>query len=344
MLSRTTRATLISLPLLLALTMSACGGATDPEAGSTGPDGGSAAPTPTASDGSFPVTVDNCGIDVTLTERPERIVMVNSDSLSNLEALGAVDRIVGITTPPQEGLYDSQTYTLLAELPQLSTEQNATGGSVVSHESIVGQEPDLVIAPENSVDRAALADAGIALYSPTAFCADPPVEYTETATFDRVWQEVTAFGQMLGETEAAEAAIAEAKSTLEAAAQDRGSAVALYVSSGGTVLSPYGGPSMVTPVFAAAGLSNVFADASDRVFDAGIEAIIAEAPETIVLLSSAPDPDDTYTEFMSSPGVDGLAAVQEGRVVVLPFPYTDPPSLLSTRGPAELVELIEALQ
>ena len=83
--------------------------------------------------------------------------MVNNDSLPNIEALEAVDRVVAVTSALQPGLYDDSTYDTLGIAHRLSTEKNATGGSIVSLESILGAEPDLVIAPENAVDRTALA-------------------------------------------------------------------------------------------------------------------------------------------------------------------------------------------
>ncbi len=315
-------------------------------AGCAGPATPAANPTSAATaDAAFPVTVENCGTSVTIEHRPERIVMVNNDALSNLEALDAVDRIVAVTATPQAGLYEQSTYDTLAPLSVLSTQKNATGGSVVSQESILGAQPDLVIAPEKAVDRAALAAVGIPVYSPTAYCADPPAAYTQTATFQRVWDEVTTYGQILGVPDLASTVIASAKEAVaNSGSVDRGTAAALYVSSGGAVLSPYGGPSMVTPVFAAAGLSNVYADTSQRVFDANVEDVIARDPATIVLLSSEADPQTTRNAFLSSPDVAGLSAVKNNRVVVLPFPYTDPPSILSTRGPGVLADELAALR
>jgi len=291
-----------------------------------------------------PVEIDNCGRTVTVEAPPERIVLVNNDPIANLEALGAVDRVVAVTSELQEGLYDDATYDTLGSLDLLSTETNATGGSVVSQEALLGAEPDLVIAPENAVDRAALERAGVPVYVPTAYCNDPGPELRETATFDRVWTEVRDLGAILGDPERAEEVVAEGEAALAATpAPDEGTAAALYVSSGGSVLSPYGAPSMVTPVFAAAGLTNVYADADERVFDVNVEDVLARDPGTIVLLYSGPDPQETLDAFASAPGIGDLTAVREGRVVALPFPYTDPPSVLSVEGPAQLRERLAEL-
>ncbi|KQP53907.1 ABC transporter substrate-binding protein [Agreia sp. Leaf283] len=289
------------------------------------------------------ITVENCGSQVTLDAPAKRIVLVNNDSLPNLEALDAVDRVVAVTSAPQEGLYKDSTYSTLGSLSLLSTEKNSTGGSIVSQESILGAQPDLVIAPENAVDREALAASGIAVYSPSAYCANPDPELSEPATFDRVWSEVRTLGTLLGEQDLAEKVIATGSAGLSSTAPDAGTAAALYVSSGGSVLSPYGGPSMVTPVFAAAGLENVYADSDERVFDANVEDIISRDPGTIVLLYSSGDPQSVIDSFLSAPGVSALTAVEKGRVVALQFAYTDPPSMLSIAGPVELSGLLATL-
>lgn len=326
----------LAVTVLTLAALSAC--ATTPA--SSAPDPSAAG---SASPAGFPVTVENCGAQVTLTAPAQRIVLVNNDSLPNLEALDAVDRVVALTSSVQDGLYEDSTYTTLDALNLLSTEKNSTGGSVVSQESIVGARPDLVIAPENAIDREALAASGIAVYTPSAYCANPGPELSEPATFDRVWSEVRTLGTLLGESDQAEQIVATGSASLSSAAPDAGTAAALYVSSGGSVLSPYGGPSMVTPVFAAAGLSNVYADSDERVFDANVEDIISRDPSTIVLLYSDGEPQTVIDSFLSSPGVDALSAVKNDRVLALQFPYTDPPSMLSIQGPDRLVELLSTL-
>lgn len=334
------RLTALLAGTLAATSLTAC--ATTPGAGS------SESPDAASTSVNYPLTIDNCGTAVTIENAPSRIVMINNDALANLEALDAVDRIVAVTATPQPELYQPETVAAIDELAVLSTQQNETGGSVVSQESILGADPDLVIAPERAVDREALAAAGIPLFSPTAYCENPPAAYTETATFDRVWNELDALGQVLGVPERAAEVIADGREQIAdaeatAAASDEGTAAALYVSSGGTTLSPYGGPSMVTPVFAAAGLTNVYADTPERVFDANLEDIIARDPQTIVLLYSGGDPQATIDAFLSAPGVSGLSAVTGDRVIALAFPYTDPPSVLSTQGPAQLAGLLATL-
>ncbi len=319
--------------LALGATLTACAAGASAGVATSGSDAADA----------FPVSIQNCGSELTLERAPQRIVLVNSDALANLEALGAVDRVVAVTSQPEEGLYEQATYDRLASSTVLTAEKNATGGSVVSQESILGAEPDLVIAPENAVDVDALAAAGVPVYTPTAYCLNPSAEGSLAATFDRVWGELRDYGAILGEESKAQQAIVDAQQPIASPAPSAGSAAAVYVSSGGSVISPYGAASMVTPVFEAAGLTNVYADVPDRVFDVNVEDLVARDPETVVVLYSGTDAESAVEAFRGAPGVGEMTAVRSGRVVALPFSYTDPPSVLSVRGPQELADRLAAL-
>lgn len=131
---------------------------------------------------------------------------------------------------------------------------------------------------------------------------------------------------------------------LGSASGKHGTGVALYVSAGGKTIYPYGGPSMVTPVFAAAGLVNVYADAEQRVFEARTEELLGKNPGTIVLLYSEGAPDNVLAAFASVPGNESFDAVKNGRVIALPFSFTDPPTPNSIKGASVLAEKLAALK
>ncbi|TDD62730.1 hypothetical protein E1263_03180 [Kribbella antibiotica] len=291
------------------------------------------------------ITVQSCGQDLKLKAPAKRIFVVDNDPVANLEALGAVDRVVGATARLNPGLYEQSTYQFFDKLGTTVATKNATGGSVVSQESILATQPDLVIAADVTVDRPALEAAGVPVYIPAAFCGTRGAKLAGLATFDRVWDELRTYGKLVGAESQAEQVIKTATGKIaELKAPVRGTAAAIYVSSGGKVLSPYGGPSMVTPIFQAVGLKNVYADTDKRVFDVSVEDLVSRNPQTIVLLYSGDKPEETLKAFTSASGVAGLAAVRDKRVLTLPFPYTDPPSVLSTRAPEQLTRLLTGFE
>ena len=293
----------------------------------------------------FPIMVTNCGREVTVESAPKRILMVNNDAISLVASLGALDRVVGLTSELLPDVYPEEYYTALSGAEQLRAEKNATGGSVVTQESILALQPDLVLAPDTSVDRDALAEAGIPTYSPPAYCAEADPALSGPASFDGVYHEVENYGKLLGEQDAAATEIEKLKESVSGLADpttDLGTAAALYVSTTG-VLSAYGASSMISAQFEAAGLTNVYQDEAQRVFDISAEDLLTRNPDTIVLLYSGSSASETIAGFQSAPGVDALAAVKADRVLVLPFPFTDPPTPMSIVGAeklaAELAEL-----
>lgn len=298
-------------------------------------------------DTSYPLQLDNCGQTVQLDGPAERIFLVNNSDIALLSELDALDRVIARTNEPMPGIYDAEVYDQLDNIPLIQTTTNATGGAVISLESILAAEPDLVLAPENAVDRQLLANAGIALYSAPAFCNSSTRAADEVADFDWVYQQLSSFGTLLGEAELAEQRIDQLQQEVAALASDlpeqSPTAIALYVSRGGKVLSPYGAFSMVTPVFRAAGLNNLYSDEPQRVFDANVEDILALDPDYIVILHSSTTPQSIVDEFLAIPAVQGLSAVQNERVTALAFPLTDPPTPMSIRGADVLTEQIAKL-
>lgn len=292
----------------------------------------------------FPVTLDNCGSTLTLKAAPKRIFMINNDDVALLDAVNGLDLLVARTTELPANVYAPEVYDAIAKVPLISSTTNATGGSVISLEAILATQPDLVLAPENAVDRKLLADAGIALYSPPAYCNDTKL-IPGGASFERVFDQLKAFGKLLGKSDLAAERVAELKGKIAAlgASKAHGTGVALYVAAGGKTLYPYGSRSMVTPVFAAAGLQNVYAGTDERVFEASTEELLGKDPDVIVLLYSDSTPDTVLAAFNSVAGVENFKAVKAGRVVPLAFSFTDPPTPLSVKGAEVLAGKLDAL-
>lgn len=298
---------------------------------------------PASDQAAFPVTVTNCGTEVTLDAAPEKIFIVNNDDVAILSELDALNLVVARTAEPVDGVYSDAVAKAVKNIKLVATQTGATGGSIISIETILASGADLVLAPENAVDRETLAASGVALYSPPAYCNDTSAEGTGTATFDRVYDQLRNFGAMLGKSQLAQERIDALKATASATATDRGSAVALYVPSGGGTLYPYGAGSMVTPVFAAAGLTNVYADTPDRVFEVNIEDLLQKDPETVVLLYSDGTPAASISNFRAVAGIDALSAVKDNRIIALQFPFTDPATPLSIQGVAKLSTALDQL-
>jgi len=101
----------------------------------------------------FPVTMtDATGTEVTVEERPDRVVTTNPSAAQTMWEIGGRDQVVGLT---QYASY----------LEGAESRTNVSAGFGVSRETVVGTNPDLVIAPNSSSgDVQGLRDAGLTVY------------------------------------------------------------------------------------------------------------------------------------------------------------------------------------
>ena len=125
------------------------------------------APSAEAASTQYPLTLHNCGRDITIPRAPERVVSIGQSNTEILFALGLADRMVGtalwLEPPPAE--YAAAN----ARIPRLADNDP-------SFEAVVGRDPDLVtvqfewhVGPRGTVGtRDQFATLGVPTYiSPT---------------------------------------------------------------------------------------------------------------------------------------------------------------------------------
>lgn len=307
---------------LAALLLAGCATDTTPQAEAAASESASAAPsgttetTPTA----FPITLTNCGVEVTVESPPQRIVAIKSSAIEMVLALGAGERLVGTGYP--DGPVPEQ-WADGADAPLLSDR-------VPPAEVVLATEPDLVYAgwesnltADGAGERAALADLGVATYVSPSACKDPAFQ-PDPLTFEHVFAEITEAGDLLGEPEAATALVTEQRAALAAVVPDDRGLTALWWSSGTD--TPYVGAGIGAPqmLMAAAGLVNVAADVHDTWTSLSWEQIAADDPDVIVLVDSEWNSAEKKRTFLESdPVASNLTAVREGRFLVVPFAGTE---------------------
>ncbi|QCB94012.1 putative F420-0 ABC transporter substrate-binding protein [Cellulomonas shaoxiangyii] len=328
--------TLLVTALLPVAALTACadGSATSPATPSGG--SSSAAASPTAG---YPVTVDNCGTEVTLERAPERIVTIKSSTTEMVAALGLADRLVGTAFsdgPPPEAWADA-----LADVPVLSDK-------VPGQEALLEVEPDFVyagwesnFAPDAAGDRATLAQLGIGTYVSPAACKEEGFQ-PDPLTFEAVFKEIRQTGALLGAPDAAEDVVAEQQATLDAVEPLDGP-TAVWWSSGTD--TPYVGAGIGAPqmMLEAAGMTNVFADVHDTWSSVGWEQVVAADPDVLVLVDSAWNTADAKKAALAAnPATAQLTAVREGRYAVVPFAASEA-GVRNADTVADLVDQVRAL-
>ncbi|MBD7919413.1 putative F420-0 ABC transporter substrate-binding protein [Cellulomonas sp. Sa3CUA2] len=328
---RTRRAGIAAVAAACTLVVAAC---------STGAP--AAAPTATPSDVPAtyaPVTLDNCGTEVTFDAPPQRVVTIKSSTTEMMLALGLADALVG--TAFADGPVPERWAADVADVPVLSDK-------VPGQEALLEAEPDLVYAgwesnlsTDGAGERSTLADLGIATYVSPSACKAPGYQ-PDPLSFDDVLDEIREVGDVFGVPDAAAQVVAEQQATLDAIEPvDGGTAV--WWSSGTD--TPYVGAGIGAPqmLLAAAGLSNVFADVHDTWTSVGWEQVVAADPDVLVLVDSAWNSAQKKKDFLAThPAASQLTAVREQRYVVVPFAATEA-GVRNAQAAADVADAVRAL-
>jgi iron complex transport system substrate-binding protein len=271
---------------------------------------------PTPSSDAFPLTIDNCGTEVTFDAAPQRVVTIKSTSTEMMLALGLGDRIVG--TAFQDGPVPEQWAEAAAGIPSLAPK-------MPNEESVLEVEPDLVYAgwesafsPDAAGARDELAGLGVASYVQPAACQS--AEQPTKLDFDEVFREIEEAGAIFGVPDAAAAVVAEQRAQLDGIEKASGSPTALWWSSGTD--TPYVGAGIGAPqlLLETAGLVNIAAAVDSTWSPLGWEAIIAADPDVIVLVDSDWNSAQHKIDYLTgNPATAAMTAVQQQRYIVVPF-------------------------
>lgn len=278
-------------------------------AGCASPAAPAASPEPAA------VTVENCGTTVAFDSPPQRVVTIKSTSTEMMLALGVGDRIVG--TAFQDGPVPEEWAAEAAGLTSISD-------FMPGEEAVLDLEPDLVysgwesaFAADATGERAELASLGVNSYVQPAACrsADVPPKLT----FDEVFREIQEAADIFGVS--ADDLLTAQRQELDAIEPDDRGLTALWYSSGTDI--PYVGAGLGAPelVLETAGLTNIAGDIDMTWSSFGWESIVAADPDVIVLIDADWNTAASKIELLrSNPATAALAAVQNSRYIVLPFP------------------------
>ncbi|RXZ47291.1 putative F420-0 ABC transporter substrate-binding protein [Agromyces fucosus] len=327
------RSLFIAAPFAAILLLGGC--ATGSVAGPATPDA-----TADAAASGYPLTIDNCGTEVTFEAAPERVVTIKSSTLELLLALGLEDRVVGsaFSDGPVPDAYTGAASGV-----------EALSEKVPSQEATLAAEPDLVFAgwesnlsAEGAGDRETLAKLGVATYVAPAACKGEGY-MPNPLTFDEVFREFEEAGDIFGVPDAAADLVSTQRAELDAIEPNADGLTALWYSSGDE--TPFVGAGIGAPqmIMQAAGLENIAADVEDTWTSMGWEAIVAANPDVIVLVDAAWNTaEQKIAHLEANAATAALPAVQAKRYLVVDFPATEA-GVRNVGAVASLVDQLGAL-
>jgi iron complex transport system substrate-binding protein len=266
------------------------------EAPTEAPEEATAEQTAEVTEEAFNVTAtDALGNEITLTEKPQRIVSLTLGTDETLLDLVGPERLIGVTY-----LASDATTSNIADNPALAEVENIVEANP---EQIIALEPDLVFAA-SFTDPAVLdqlKSAGVTVYAVGFF-----------NSVEAMQANILEIGRLVGEEEKAQGLVetmndrlAELESVISTAEGEQPRV--LYLTPGGWVA---GSATTVDDIITRAGGINAAAEMGLVDWNQINEEAIIEMDPDVVILS----PYVTDDDFLNNPVYAGLSAIVNGRV------------------------------
>jgi iron complex transport system substrate-binding protein len=275
----------------------------------------------------YPLTIDNCGQEITLGQRPEAIFTSGTTPVNLLVGVGAADAIVGRSGEFGQDLVEG-VGEAVEDVP-VATPDRPTA------EVVIGSGADLLFSDPPNLEGLGpqLDAAGVKVLSTC-----------NHNTFEEVWSSLDLLGRMMGTEDQTGTLVDGLQERLEdvEAGRPGGDRRAAVVSVFESTLYADGNATLKHSMLEILGLRNVFADQDQETFEVNVEALIDADPEVIVLAYGTDDEtfEDARRILAETPGADQIAAVRDDAIVGIPFTlsYGSPEAVDGLEGLAEGLE------
>jgi iron complex transport system substrate-binding protein len=236
----------------------------------------------------YPLTLENCGQEVTVEAAPARVVSLDQNSTEILLSLGLEDRVVGTA---------SWTDPVLDSLAKANEDVPRLADDAPTYEVLLGADPDFVTASFGRhyneggvVERERLAETGIGSYlSPTDCDNGQSINgggtRTTPLTIDALYQEIRELSEIFDVADRGEQLVADLQKRAAAATEGvdfEGRTVMFWFADTKT---PYvaGGLGSASLLAMTTGMENVFKDEADDWPAVGWESVVEADPDILVL-------------------------------------------------------------
>ncbi|MFF8772749.1 ABC transporter substrate-binding protein [Kitasatospora sp. NPDC015120] len=322
----------VAAAALLALALTGCGAEIAPR-------GDGAA----ATSAHYPVTVRNCGVELTFAEKPARTVTNDVGITELMFALGLEDRMAGYVMPDDKGRVDEVAWKdAYQRAPWLSKDR-------VTKETVLEAGADLVLAgwhygfdEGTGFTPQTLSGLGIASYVLSESCrSGKGPERGVMSPLDALYTDLTNLGEIFDVRDRADKLVAGFKEQIAAVPEPVHRPGVFLYDSGED--KPYTSGRFAAPeeIIARAGGRNVMGDVADSWTTVGWESVVQRDPEVILINNyGTPDAEAKRKFLKSFPPLAGVSAVRNDRIFVLD--YAD--LVESPRNPAAITALAAYLR
>lgn len=256
----------------------------------------------------YPVTVDNYGREVTVADRPERVLTLGPNCTELFAALGLDDLVIGRSlVNHSRGPLDEYADAVNA-IPQLNY-------SSATREAIISSGADFIYALDWEI-----GDAGCNIDEVATYGMD--VYVNSATTIEQMYQEIRDIGAIFGIEETAEAFIADQQARLQAVA-DKLEGVepvkVLVYDSGNDGVFTCSGANFESLLVGMAGGENLFGDLDEKQWvTVSYEEVLARNPDVILIHDyDSPSVEEKIAEIKANPTLSLLDCVQNERFAVI---------------------------
>lgn len=262
----------------------------------------------------FPVTVtDDAGREVTIEERPERIVSLAPANTETVAALGGLDRLVGVTTycdyPPE-----------VAEIEKVGDFMQP------NLESIAALDPDVVLVT-TGVQTEIVGQ--LEALGASVVAIDPQ-------TLEELYASIETVGAVMGENEAASDLLASMQIQIDhIGEQVESSPVTCFLEIAQDPLFTVGSGTLLNELIERAGGENVVTEEGYVAYS--VEQLVAANPHVYLATKGSMN---TPADISGRPGYDRLSAIAEGRVFLLDDNLVSRPGPRVVEGIRQIAEAL----
>ena len=292
---RPSRSLLVPTLAALAMLVGACGEDADTSLGSS-PSAGGPSASPSLEGASFPLElVDDDGVEVTISTEPQRIVTFAPSMTEIVFALGLGDRVVGVAGPFDDYPAEAQQIEQVGGAGDFGVDPNI--------ERVVALEPDLFLTISGGdAWKAELRDLGV------------PVVTLNATDFADLLEDIATVGDVTGAPDEASALVDDMALRAEAVAAQATERVACFFEVYFPPLTTVGPNTFVYDLLERAGCDPVTADAATDYPEWSVEDLVADGPQVYL---ATPESARSPEAVAERPGFEGIAAVEQGSIVLV---------------------------
>ena len=269
----------------------------------------------TSDGGDYPMTFDNYGREVTISEQPERVLTLGPNCTELFAALGLEDYVIGRSLVNHSRGPLDEYADAVNGIPELNH------GSA-TREAILSSGADFIYAIDWEI-----SDTGCNIDEAGEYGMN--VYVNSAATLEQQYQEILDIGKIFGVEDAAESFVAEQRARIEAVqtAVAGGEPVDVLVyDSGSNGVFTCSGSNFETLLIELAGGHNIFDDLTDQQWvTVSYEEVLARDPDIILIHDyDSPSVEAKIAEIKSDPTLSQLECVQNSRLAAITLESVHP--------------------